>query len=72
MASWKLVIDSGNGLSHDKRQAITCTHVDLLSMGHAMLSIVIYINPGPILGLRPANERRRYFVTTSLIGYAQT
>ena len=25
----------------------------------------------PILGLRPANERRRYFVTTSLIGWAQ-
>ena len=22
-------------------------------------------------GLRPANERRRYFVTTSLIGWAQ-
>ena len=29
-------------------------------------------NPGLILGLRPANERRRYFVTTSLIGWAQT
>ena len=26
---------------------------------------------GPILGLRPANERWRYFVTTSLIGWAQ-
>ena len=25
-----------------------------------------------ILGLHPANERRRYFVTTSLIGWAQT
>ena len=25
-----------------------------------------------ILGLRPANERRRFFVTTSLIGWAQT
>ena len=24
----------------------------------------------PDLGLRPANERRRYFVTTSLIGWA--
>ena len=24
-----------------------------------------------ILGLRPANDRRRYFVTTSLIGWAQ-
>ena len=27
---------------------------------------------GLILGLPPANERRRYFVTTSLIGWAQT
>ena len=26
---------------------------------------------GQILGLRPANGRRRYFVTTSLIGWAQ-
>ena len=28
-------------------------------------------NTGVILGLRPANERRRYFVTTSLIGWPQ-
>ena len=27
---------------------------------------------GLILGLRPANERRRYFVTPFLIGWAQT
>ena len=27
---------------------------------------------GLIVGLRPANERRRYFVTTSFIGWAQT
>ena len=25
-----------------------------------------------VLGLHPANERQRYFVTTSLIGWAQT
>ena len=29
-------------------------------------------NTGLILGLRPANEGRRYFVTTSLMGLAQT
>ena len=29
-------------------------------------------NSGLILGLRPANERRRYSVTPSLIGWAQT
>ena len=28
--------------------------------------------PGLNLVLRPPNERRRYFVTTSLIGWAQT
>ena len=26
---------------------------------------------GPIPGFGPANERRRYFVTTSLFGWAQ-
>ena len=30
------------------------------------------MNSGLILGLRPANERRRYKVTPSLIGWAQT
>ena len=29
-------------------------------------------NSGLILGLHPANERRRYFVTTSRIGWVQT
>ena len=31
-----------------------------------------YIVTGLILGLRPADERRRYFVTTSLIGWVQS
>ena len=30
------------------------------------------VNTGLIIGLHPANERWRYFVTTSLIGWAQT
>ena len=30
------------------------------------------LNTGLIVGLRPANERRRYKVTPSLIGWAQT
>ena len=30
-----------------------------------------FANTGLILGLRSANERRRYLVTTSLIGWAQ-
>ena len=33
---------------------------------------VVYRAPGLILGLRPANERRRYNVTTSLTGWAKT
>ena len=32
--------------------------------------LIIHLS-GLILGLRPANERRRYFVTTSLIGWEQ-
>ena len=31
-----------------------------------------HVFPGQIPGLHPANERRRYFVTTSLIGWVQT
>ena len=30
-----------------------------------------YVTTGMILGLRPANERWRYFVMTSLIGWVQ-
>ena len=40
------------------------------------LWILVVLNhtkePGLMLGLRPANERRRYKVTPSLIGWAQT
>ena len=32
----------------------------------------LYYKSGLILGMRPANERRRYFVMTSLIGWEQT
>ena len=37
--------------------------------GHC--EIYVFVGSGLILGLRPANERRDYFVTTSLIGWAQ-
>ena len=33
---------------------------------------IAMMNTGLILSLCPANERRRYFVTASLIGWAQT
>ena len=33
-----------------------------------MITCIKYVNAGLILGFRPANERQRYFVMTSLIG----
>ena len=36
-----------------------------------MIQFLIGYRMGLILGLRPANERRRYFVTTSFIGWMQ-
>ena len=41
-------------------------HIDL-QMDRAHVTVT-----GLYLGLRPANERRRYEVTSSLIGWAQT
>ena len=46
-----------------------CYH--LFSDRYRNLSSISIAIPGLILGLRPTNERRRYFVTTSLIGWAQ-
>ena len=43
---------------------------DIFVLSHT-LNICSHVS-GPILGLRPANERRRYEVTASLIGWAQT
>ena len=42
-----------------------------LSSRNVELEFVTWVMTGLILRLRPANERRRYFVTTSLIGWAQ-
>ena len=39
------------------------------STAHSLCEIQSY--PGLILGMHPANERRRYKVTASLIGWAQ-
>ena len=45
----------------------------LYTVNSIILEIAIYIYcTGLILGVRPANERRRYFVTTSLIGWVQS
>ena len=41
------------------------------NVGTVTILYIITVIAGLILGLRPANERRRYFVTTSLIGWVQ-
>ena len=46
------------------------SHDALHRVWHSYYMIWVHNKPGLILGLRPANERRRYFVTTSLIGWA--
>ena len=50
-------------------------HIEELTFQLYTLYLVyvhVYVfNPGLILGLRPASERRRYFVTTSLIGWVK-
>ena len=38
---------------------------------YGMFTMTVPVVSWLILGLRPANERRRNFVTTSLIGWAQ-
>ena len=60
-----------------------CLYIELAPCSfHAYIYINLSLAPvytplyhmytGLILGLRPANERRRYKVTPSLIGWAQT
>ena len=84
MASWIIVInDSGGGLEPVLCQATTCPKADLSlspEIGLRMLNFLYFRHlwlresehrAGLILGLHPANERRRYFVTTYLIGWVQ-
>ena len=47
------------------------TRPQLCGFLHIPANVRIFFFSGMILGLRPANERRRYFVTTSLIGWEQ-
>ena len=45
--------------------------LDLWRTANCYTVLTWWLYTGLIPGLRPANERRRYFVTTSLIGWAQ-
>ena len=51
------------------KAAIRSNEIAVYNRVHCALTHVTYT--GLIPGLRTANERRRYFVTTSLIGWAQ-
>ena len=54
---------------------ISGTPGDISSSGAKSSNEAVWLDlkiSGLILGLRPANERRRYKVTPSLIGWAQT
>ena len=48
----------------------SCAHVIRIIMVSRAGTVSEY-NTGLIIGLRPGNEGRRYFVTTSFIGWAQ-
>ena len=52
-------------------EAAMLPHDSVYVMWWLSSSWLYAVLPGLILGLRPANERRRYFVTASLIGCAQ-
>ena len=61
----------------ESRGMLICpVHEDIVMNKSIMYSKIhianIHDDAGLILGLRPANERHRYKVTPSLIGWAQT
>ena len=56
-AGWRLQFEPASLTVHGH-------YLGIMGLNHAMIA-------GLILGLRPANERQRYIVMTSLIGWAQ-
>ena len=48
-----------------------CHHPDDIAVMRAMFVLLCDTITGLILGSNPANERQHYFVTMSLIGWAQ-
>ena len=67
-----LVKDCGNSIANAMDNSIANAMELLQTWAKPLISINYCIVTGLILGLRPANERRRYKVTPSLIGWAQT
>ena len=68
-ASTKAFVSSASGSSIHRYGSDTYNNVPLLVQ--AMTCVLSNHLSGLILGLRPANKRRRYIVTMSLIGWAQ-
>ena len=56
----------------DQKYIVSSKHCAIIAntLSHEQVCMQLQI-PGLILGLRQANQRRRCFVTTSLIGWAQ-
>ena len=65
--------DGVDGYTCDCDAAYEGVHCDISTYTGILLSFLLtnYLFIGLILGLHPANERRRYFVTMPLIGWAQ-
>ena len=63
MANFVIITVAAQGGSSDDQYLISCVGI--------VFKIHWAVYTGLILGLRPANERRRYFVTTSLISWVQ-
>ena len=69
--SWTPVILSSVYLREWKEQHSCCFHLSYQWLKHIFITHLFVPVSGVIPGVRPANERRRYFVTTSLIGWVQ-
>ena len=71
---WSIGMEDGNETNtpqHAKTIVLVPSYDSYcLSSGNEILAL--WVHSGLILGLRPANERRRYKVTPSPIGWAQT
>ena len=69
---WEVNIGSGNCMLPSGNNPSPEPMLTQIYVTNGRVKYDLYSTSGLILGLCPANERRRYFVTTSLIGWAQT
>ena len=69
---WQVVINLSESLFFSEQKTKQKQNVVLTAWTIISTTLHNRYNTELILGLRSANERRRYFVTTSLIGWAHT